>query len=781
MSRKTRFLKNKFVLLVCMLVGTFTAGAYNFVVDGIYYNKNGNEATVTFKTTSYNSYSGSVTIPSTVTYSGVTYTVTAIGDNAFNKSTGLTSVSIPNTVKTIGTYAFLSCTSLTDVSIPSSVSSIKDYAFSNTGLSSIVIPNSISELVNGTFASCSRLTSITIPNSVTKIGNEVFNGCSGLTSLTIPNTVTAIGDNVFRGCRGLTSLVIPNSVITLGNYVFYGCTGLTSVDIGNSVTTIGSYAFYGCTGLIRVTIPNSVTTLGDNAFYGCTGLIGIDFGNSLTIIGERAFYGCTGLVSVLIPNSVTTLRSYAFDGCTGLMNIDLGKSVATIGAYAFRNCMGLTSLTIPNSVRSVNLGAFLGCTGMKTLIFNAVNCNDFPYNGGSYNVFDQCPFETIIIGDEVARIPGYLTASTVKNKLTTLIIGNSVTTIGEYAFQSCTGLTSLTLPNSISTIGSNAFASCTNLKTVYISGEGSWSAGKLPMNNYIETLYIGNGVTLLSDMQVNPTDVYCYAAVPPTCHANAFTGYTGKLHVPSSSYATYCFALTWENFTDIEAGAVEPQSIRLNHTSLEMMPFDEMTLMASLQPADAYPNSPILWWSTDPNVATVVDGVVTAIAPGECDIIASCFPVRSVCHVVVGDSSSHIVITLDQHEAQVKVNHMITLTPTMTPEETELVVTSSDPTVAGARIVNGSVRVVGIHVGTTTITITSADGTAQPDTCLVTVFTDPGDVNCDGSISIRDVTTLINVFLSGGGGDNPYADVNGDGKISIADVTTLINVLLTSN
>ena len=282
-------------------------------------------------------------------------------------------------------------------------------------------------------------------------------------------------------------------------------------------------------------------------------------------------------------------------------------------------------------------------------------------------------------------------------------------------------------------------------------------------------------------MQVNPTDVYCYAAVPPTCHANAFTGYTGKLHVPSSSYATYCFALTWENFTDIEAGAVEPQSIRLNHTSLEMMPFDEMTLMANLQPADAYPNSPILWWSTDPNVATVVDGVVTAIAPGECDIIASCFPVRSVCHVVVGDSSSHIVITLDQHEAQVKVNHMITLTPTMTPEETELVVTSSAPTVAGARIVNGSVRVVGIHVGTTTITVASADGTAQPDTCLVTVFTDPGDVNSDGSISISDVTALINVLLSSGGGDNPYADVNGDGKISIADVTTLINVLLTSN
>ena len=365
--------------------------------------------------------------------------------------------------------------------------------------------------------------------------------------------------------------------------------------------------------------------------------------------------------------------------------------------------------------------------------------------------------------------------------MTTLIIGKSVSTIGTYAFQSCTGLTSLTLPCSINTIGSNAFASCTNLKTIYISGEGEWKAGTLPMNTSITTLYIGSDITLLSDMRVNPTDIYCYAAVPPTCHSNAFTGYTGTLHVPASSYATYCFALTWENFTDVVAGAVEPQTVRLNKTSLDMLPTEQQTLTATVQPTGAYPNSPVLWWSSDPNVATVVNGVVTAVAPGECDIYASCYPVKSKCHVVVADMSSHIVITLDQHEAEVKVNHMINLIPTMTPEETDLVVTSSDPTVAGARIVNGNVRVVGIHVGTTTITVASADGTAQPDTCLVTVFTDPGDLNGDGSISITDVTNLINLLLTQDVIENPYADVNGDGVVNIKDVTTLINILLSSD
>ena len=799
----------KFLLLLLLaLLLPATVAAYNFTVDGIYYNKNGNEATVTYRTTSYNSYSGSVTIPSTVTYDGVTYTVTAIGDNAFNKSTGLTSVTIPISMTSIGNNAFQGCSGLTSVTIPSSVMTIGDYAFQGcSGLTSVTIPNSITSISNYAFQSCSRLTSVIIPNSVTSIGTYAFSGCSGLTSLTIPNSVTTIGnyafnscsgiasvsipnsvttlgDHAFTNCRGLTSITIPNSITAICDYVFSGCSGLSAVSIPNSVTTIGQCAFQQCTGLTSVSIPNSVTDLGNSAFYGCTGLESIDFGNSIKTIGNSSFYHCTGLTSVIIPNSVITIGQAAFLSCSGLTSVNLGNSIETLGKNVFR-CCGLTKVTIPNSITGIGHGAFSDCTNLKILNFNAVNCANFTNSSnsstGDYNTFNNCPLETIIIGDEVTRIPNYLTVSTKKNYLTTLIIGKSVTSIGVSAFQSCTGLTSLTLPNSISTIESNAFASCSNLKTIYISGEGEWKAGALPMNSSIKTLYIGSGITLLSNMQVNPTDIYCYAAVPPTCHANAFTGYTGKLHVPSSSYATYCFALTWENFTDIEAGAVEPQTIRLNKTSLEMMPYDEVTLTATLQPSGAYPNSPILWWSTDPNVATVVNGVVTAVSPGECDIIASCFPVRSECHVVVESTSGHIVITLDQHEAQVKVNHMINLIPTMTPEETDLEVTSSDPTVAGARVVNGSIRVVGIHVGETTITVSSADGTAQSDACLVTVFTDPGDVNCDGSISISDVTALINVLLSSGGGDNPYADVNGDGRISIADVTSLINLLLTGN
>ena len=131
--------------------------AYDFSVNGIYYGKNSDGKTVyvTYKDTNYNSYSGSVVIPSTVTYRGTTYSVTSIGSHAFENCSGLKSVTIPNSVTSIGNFAF---------------------------------------------KNCSGLKSVTIPNSVTAIGNYAFYGCSGLTSVTIPNSVTSIGKEAFAYC-----------------------------------------------------------------------------------------------------------------------------------------------------------------------------------------------------------------------------------------------------------------------------------------------------------------------------------------------------------------------------------------------------------------------------------------------------------------------------------------------------------------------------------------------------------------------------------------------------
>ena len=262
-------------MLILSVFFSIVASAYDVEVDGIYYNlvPNGNVAEVT---KGDNQYKGDITIPSSIKVNDTEYSVTSVGNSAFED-----------------------CISLTSITIPNSVTSIAGYAF------------------NG----CIRLTSITIPNSVTSIGMCAFRHCRSLTSITIPNSVTSIGGDAFYGCRSLTSIIIPNSVTSIGYYAFRNCSGLQSITIPNSVTIILDYAFSGCSSLTSIIIPNTVTSIGEGAFYKCINLTSVTIPNSVTSIGREAFYGCSGLISVTIPNSVKEISFLAFSYCPKLENV----------------------------------------------------------------------------------------------------------------------------------------------------------------------------------------------------------------------------------------------------------------------------------------------------------------------------------------------------------------------------------------------------------------------------------------------------------------------------
>jgi len=116
--------------LSCVTATTVTSNTItmsvsnSFAVDGIYYSIasfDSKTVSVTYKNANYdsyfgyNGYSGNVIIPSTVSYNGITYAVTSIGDNAFYNSSSLTSVSIPSSITFIGSYAFYNCSGLTSI------------------------------------------------------------------------------------------------------------------------------------------------------------------------------------------------------------------------------------------------------------------------------------------------------------------------------------------------------------------------------------------------------------------------------------------------------------------------------------------------------------------------------------------------------------------------------------------------------------------------------------------------------------------------------------------
>ncbi len=339
-------MRKSIFLILFALLGVLSARAYDFEVDGIYYNFiAGTDDQVAVTYGSSPTYTDEVVIPPIVTYSGNTYRVTSIGIYAFDGCSGLTSVTIGESVTSIGESAFYEC----------------------SGLTSATIPNSVTSIGNSAFSGCSGLTSVTIPEGVTSIGDYTFYNCSGLTSMTIPESVTSIGRSAFEGCRGLTSVTIPNSVTSIGVSAFYGCSGLTSVTIPESVTSIGTSAFSGCSGLTSVTIPNGVTDIGSRVFEGCSGLKSVTIPESVTYIGSYAFNRCSGLTSVTIPESVTYIGSYAFYNCSGLTSVTIPESVTIIGACAFRNCSGLTSVTIPESVTSIESSAFRDCTSLTSV------------------------------------------------------------------------------------------------------------------------------------------------------------------------------------------------------------------------------------------------------------------------------------------------------------------------------------------------------------------------------------------------------------------------------
>ena len=513
----------------------------------------------------------SVTIPETVHYGHKDYTVTTIHSSAFSRCTGLTSITIPNSVTSIGNSAFSGCTGLTKVIVPDIAKwcniSFSDggnplcyahhlYSDENTEITELIIPEGVTSIGYSAFQNCTGLTSITIPNSVTSIGTDAFSGCTGLTSITIPNSVTSIGYGAFYGCTGLTSITIPNSVTSIGYYAFNGCTGLTSVTIPNSVTSIGNYAFNGCTGLTSVTIGSGVTSIGEGAFYGCTGLtsvivpdiakwcnISFSYGGNplcyahhlysdenteitelvipegVTSIGNVAFSGCTGLTSITIPNSVTSIGEGAFSGCTGLTSIEIPNSVTSIGYGAFRNCTGLTSIEIPNSVTSIEDDAFYGCTGLTKVIVPDIAkwCNI------SFSSSDANPLSYAhhLYSDE-------------NTEITELVIPEGVTSIGNVAFQNCTGLTSIEIPNSVTSIGESAFYDCKCLTSVTI-GNGVTSIGE----------YTFYGCTGLTSVKVaNET--------PPSISSSTFSNRANAtLYVPAGSKASYEAADYWKDFKKI--------------------------------------------------------------------------------------------------------------------------------------------------------------------------------------------------------------------------------------
>ena len=315
------------------------------------------------------------------------------------------------------------------------------------------------------FYNCSGLTSITIGSGVTSIVNSAFEGCSGLTSVTIGRGVTSIVNSAFEGCSGLTSITIPDNVTYIGRYAFRGCSGLTSITIGSGVTSIDYGAFVDCSGLENIYITDiavwcRISNLDNLMSYGSN--------------SKKLYLNNELITDLVIPDSVTS-----------------------IGEVAFRGCSGLTSITIGSGVTSIDYGAFVDCSGLENIYIT--------------DIAAWCKIS------ELSNLMRYGSNSKklyLNNELITdLVIPDSVTSIGEFAFYNCSGLTSITIGSGVTSIVNSAFKGCSGLENIYITDIAAWckiselsnlmrygsNSKKLYLNNELITdLVIPDSVTSIS-------------------------------------------------------------------------------------------------------------------------------------------------------------------------------------------------------------------------------------------------------------------------------------------
>ncbi len=289
--------------------------------------------------------------------------------------------------------------------------------------------------------------------------------------------------------------------------------GLTSVTIPAtvtynnttySVTSIGERAFSGCTGLTTIAIPESVTSIGDYAFVGCTGLTSITIPNSVTSIGFGAFSGCTGLTSVTIPESVTSIGSYAFGKVPNIMY----NGTATGSPWGARSVNGYVDgyFVYADATKATLLACSSAATGATTIPNSVTSIGN--------SAFDGCTGLTAItIPNSVTSIGN--SAFYGCTGLTAITIPNSVTSIGNYAFYFCSALIAVTISESVTSIGNNTFSFCTGLASITLPNSIT-SIGEETFSNCanLSVITIPNSVTSIGNSAFSGCTSLASIAIP---------------------------------------------------------------------------------------------------------------------------------------------------------------------------------------------------------------------------------------------------------------------------
>ena len=435
--------------------------------------------------------------------------VTKIDDNAFLNCEGITKITLPVSIEELGSSCFKGCTSLIEIEGTSNLSIIKDSTFEGCrNLSIFPDLSNVTAIGNNAFKDCASLTTIDISDSLTSIGSNAFKNCLLLLKTPDLSNVNMIGDNAFEGCLLLTDIEALDVSSSLGQNVLKACKNIAKITMSfkddieefyvsslfgkkdeqynnedfyivtllddtqyvvpNSLKQIEfdtngkipDYLCYGLTSITKVTDKSSSTTkIGKHAFDGCTNLIDFIIQNSnISVIDEYAFQNCTSLTTM--PEfHLKEVKKYAFANCNSLLVAPSLEDVNYIGDYAFSGCSLIKSIKVTNATY-MGLNSLYGCSSLTEL--------EVPFVGTSIKsseafgvIFGTTSYDNSYAVTQLSKtyyVPNGLVILTIggasiKEKtcvnltsVTTLIISDSVVSIGNGAFNGFNSLENISIP-----------------------------------------------------------------------------------------------------------------------------------------------------------------------------------------------------------------------------------------------------------------------------------------------------------------------------------------------
>ena len=437
----------KLLSLICILVVSLSAGAQE-EIDGLFYVLNANDKTASVTENIDMGYSGSVTIPETVTSNNITYTVTAVDDFAFYDCSGLSVVTLPETVERIGMYAFQNCAALKTINIPGGLTFLGEQAFGE----------------------CAALDGIKLPATLNNTGVSAFEGCTSLKDITIANGITSIPDGMFARCEALEKLEIPQSVTEIGGWALSNCISLKQLTLNEGLESIGECAISFCYELQDITLPSTVTTIGTNAFAYCLSLSQFTFSKDIETVGDYIFDNCEmlGMIRSVsnMPFKVMNDKLVDYKDQT-VICVPVGARDNYINDEAWKGFAEYREIsdndTCDYRLRRISKDGFnFIVSDLDSRLAKLVSNRENLYSGNveipaSVTDDDGNTYTINHIGEGAFELC---------TDLLSVVIPTSVTSIGEWAFSGCHTLNDIDIPTSVTRIGNAAFFGCNYIYSV---------------------------------------------------------------------------------------------------------------------------------------------------------------------------------------------------------------------------------------------------------------------------------------------------------------------------